>query len=104
MFGFEIASKHGQCHPKFKLVPHHVSCDGFGCPRFLLEGYNSLPGGTEMRKTYVVTLSSEERSSLEKLVSTGRASAKRQTPQTPANPGGDYVPRPWISPHSPEPP
>jgi transposase len=32
-----------------------------------------------MRKTYVVTLSPEERSSLEKLVSTGRASAKRQT-------------------------
>jgi hypothetical protein len=40
---------------------------------FLLEGYNSLPGGIEMRKTYVVTLSPEERSSLEKLVSTGRA-------------------------------
>jgi transposase len=32
-----------------------------------------------MRKTYVVTLSPEERSSLEKLVSTGRTSAKRQT-------------------------
>jgi transposase len=32
-----------------------------------------------MRKIYVVTLSPEERSSLEKLVSTGRASAKRQT-------------------------
>jgi len=32
-----------------------------------------------MGKTYVVTLSPEERSSLEKLVSTGRASAKRQT-------------------------
>jgi len=31
-----------------------------------------------MGKTYVVTLSSEERSSLEKLVSTGRTSAKRQ--------------------------
>jgi hypothetical protein len=45
---------------------------------FLLEGYNSLPGGIEMRKTYVVTLRPEERSSLEKLVSTGRASAKRE--------------------------
>jgi hypothetical protein len=32
-----------------------------------------------MRKLYVVTLSPEERSSLEKLVSTGRTSAKRQT-------------------------
>src|SRR3954465_8469811 len=32
-----------------------------------------------MKKTYVVTLSPEERSNLEKLVSTGRASAKRQT-------------------------
>jgi transposase len=32
-----------------------------------------------MPKIYVVTLSSEERSSLEKLVSTGRTSAKRQT-------------------------
>lgn len=31
-----------------------------------------------MRKLYVVTLSPEERSGLEKLVSTGRASAKRQ--------------------------
>jgi transposase len=31
-----------------------------------------------MGKTYVVTLSSEERSRLEKLVSTGRTSAKRQ--------------------------
>lgn len=32
-----------------------------------------------MRKSYVVTLTPEERASLEKLVSTGRASAKRQT-------------------------
>jgi transposase len=32
-----------------------------------------------MRKTYVVTLSAEERTRLEKLVSTGRTSAKRQT-------------------------
>jgi len=32
-----------------------------------------------MRKSYVVTLSPEERASLEKLVSTGRTSAKRQT-------------------------
>jgi transposase len=32
-----------------------------------------------MRKSYVVTLDSEERASLEKLVSTGRTSAKRQT-------------------------
>lgn len=32
-----------------------------------------------MGKTYVVTLSPEERSHLEKLVSTGRTSAKRQT-------------------------
>lgn len=32
-----------------------------------------------MRKSYVVTLNPEERASLEKLVSTGRASAKRQT-------------------------
>lgn len=32
-----------------------------------------------MRKTYVVTLSAEEHTRLEKLVSTGRASAKRQT-------------------------
>lgn len=32
-----------------------------------------------MRKVYVVTLSAEERSVLEKLVSTGRTSAKRQT-------------------------
>ena len=32
-----------------------------------------------MRKIYVITLSSEERSSLEKLVTTGRTSAKRQT-------------------------
>jgi transposase len=32
-----------------------------------------------MRKIYVVTLSPEERSSLEKLVSTGKTSAKRQT-------------------------
>ena len=31
-----------------------------------------------MRKTYVVTLSAEERTRLEKLVSTGRTSAKRQ--------------------------
>jgi hypothetical protein len=32
-----------------------------------------------MRKSYVVTLNPEERASLEKLVSTGRTSAKRQT-------------------------
>jgi transposase len=32
-----------------------------------------------MRKIYVITLSAEERSSLEKLVSTGSTSAKRQT-------------------------
>jgi len=32
-----------------------------------------------MRKSYVVTLTPEERASLEKLVSTGHASAKRQT-------------------------
>jgi len=32
-----------------------------------------------MRKIYVITLSPEERSSLERLVSTGRTSAKRQT-------------------------
>jgi transposase len=32
-----------------------------------------------MRKAYVVTLNPEERASLEKLVSTGRTSAKRQT-------------------------
>lgn len=32
-----------------------------------------------MRKSYVVTLSQDERASLEKLVSTGRTSAKRQT-------------------------
>jgi transposase len=32
-----------------------------------------------MRKAYVVTLSPEERSHVEKLVSTGRTSAKRQT-------------------------
>jgi transposase len=32
-----------------------------------------------MRKTYTVTLNPEERASLEKLVSTGRTSAKRQT-------------------------
>ena len=32
-----------------------------------------------MRKLYVITLSAEERSSLEKLISTGSTSAKRQT-------------------------
>lgn len=32
-----------------------------------------------MRKSYVVSLDAEERASLEKLVSTGRTSAKRQT-------------------------
>jgi Homeodomain-like domain len=46
---------------------------------FLLEELQFSPGGTEMGKTYVVTLSPEERFSLEKLVSTGRTSAKRQT-------------------------
>jgi transposase len=46
---------------------------------FLLEGVQFFPGGTEMGKTYVVTLSPEERADVEKLVSTGRTSAKRQT-------------------------
>jgi transposase len=46
---------------------------------FLLEGVQFFPGGTEMGKTYVVALSPEERADVEKLVSTGRTSAKRQT-------------------------
>jgi transposase len=46
---------------------------------FLLEELPFSPGGTEMGKTYVVTLNPEERADLEKLVSTGRTSAKRQT-------------------------
>ncbi len=61
------------------LVPRHLRSDGFRCQVPPGETTISLEGGTEMRKIYVVTLSPEERSSLEKLVSTGRTSAKRQT-------------------------
>ena len=45
---------------------------------FLLEGPLVSQGGIEVRKDYVVVLSSEERERLEKLISTGRTSSKRQ--------------------------
>src|SRR5436309_9875570 len=48
-------------------------------PRVPPEGYNFLQEVPGMRKNYVVTLNPEERENLEKLVSTGRTSAKRQT-------------------------
>src|SRR5215211_1013284 len=46
---------------------------------FLLEGCSYLPRRDgRMRKSYVVALSPEERDLLEKLISTGRTSSKRQ--------------------------
>lgn len=45
---------------------------------FLLEGPFVSQGGIEVRKDYVVVLSPEERERLEKLISTGRTSSKRQ--------------------------
>lgn len=45
---------------------------------FLLEGPLVSQGGIRVRKDYVVVLSPEERERLEKLISTGRTSSKRQ--------------------------